>query len=133
MNFFSVVKFKRFSSLVVMVAAAVLSGPVASQPHGPSHHHGGYGPSSKHHGKWPQATLQAQARTEVAHDTVNIVLAAEISDDTQEAVAQALTQAVSTATDRALDNAAEGVKVRSGNFRVWRSEERRVGEADGAA
>ena len=74
--------------------------------------------TAKHKNRWPQATLQAQARAEVDHDTVQILLAAEISDTSQDAVAQALTSTVKAAMDRALENAGD-VKVSSGNYRVW--------------
>lgn len=113
-----VAKRKFVSGLVLLAASIMLMAPALAHSRGPSHHHGGAG-HVKHQSKWPQATLQAQARAEVAHDTVHIVLATEISDQAQEAVAQELTRAVKVATERALENAGEIITVRTGNFRVW--------------
>ncbi len=111
--------------LVVAVAAATAGGPVAAQSasrsQGHDMVHGDHGESYKHRPRWPQATLQAQARAEVAHDTVQLTLATEIADASQEAVTRALTRAVKTAMERALKNAddAGDIKVSSGNYRVW--------------
>ncbi|KAA0890568.1 SIMPL domain-containing protein [Pusillimonas sp. ANT_WB101] len=67
--------------------------------------------------KWPQATLQAEAASEVAHDTVRITLATEVSEATQAAVAQALTQTLDKVMKQAKGNAK--VKAFSGDYRVW--------------
>lgn len=74
--------------------------------------------SREHRNRWPQASLQAQAQTEVAQDTVRIVLAAEISDTSQQAVAKALTDTVNAAMEKAKADA-QGIKVTTGNYRVW--------------
>lgn len=108
--------------LVVAAAAAIAGGPaVAQSASGLQGHDTVHGESYKHTPRWPQATLQAQARAEVAHDTVQITLATEIADASQEAVSRALTSAVKTAMERALKNADDtgDIKVTSGNYRVW--------------
>lgn len=77
-------------------------------------------PLAAHHDrnhKWPQATLQAEAASEVAHDTVRITLATEVSDTSQAAVAQALTQTLDKVMKQAKDN--DKVKAFSGDYRVW--------------
>lgn len=116
---FIVTKHKIFSGAVVLAATGMLAAPVWAHPPGTHHHHSGAYDHSSRHSKWPQATLQAQARTEVAHDTVHIALATEIADQTQEAVARKLSAAVKAATERALKDAGDNIKVRSGDFRVW--------------
>lgn len=76
--------------------------------------------ASAHHARdhrWPQATLQAEAASEVAHDTVRITLATEVSDATQAAVAQTLTQTLDKVMKQAKNNA--NVKAFSGDYRVW--------------
>ena len=90
--------------------------------HGGEHYHRGHNPGGphggSHHAKWPQATLQAQAQAEVPQDMVRIVLATQLSDSSQQAVAKALTAAINTAMERARGQS-DGVTVSSGNFRVW--------------
>lgn len=109
---------KGLYGLTLSVASIFACSPAMadSAPHSPDRGDAAY--TTKHKSKWPQATLQAQARAEVDHDTVRILLAAEISETSQDAVTQALTSAVKTAMDRALENAG-GVKVSSGSYRVW--------------
>ena len=109
---------KGLYGLTLSVASILAYSPAVadSASHSPDHGDAAY--TAKYKNKWPQATLQAQARAEVDHDTVRIVLAAEISDASQDAVAQALTGTVKKAMDRALENAGD-VKVSSGNYRVW--------------
>lgn len=108
-----------FSAVVVLAVVGMFAAPALAQAPGAHHRHGEtYGHSARH-SPWPQATLQAQARTEVAHDTVHITLATEIADQTQEAVARKLSAAVKTATERALKDAGDNINVRSGDFRVW--------------
>lgn len=67
--------------------------------------------------RWPQASLQAQAVTEVAQDRVSITLAHEVSGKDQSAVARELGQAVDAALAKARDNSK--VKARSGSYNVW--------------
>lgn len=66
---------------------------------------------------WPQASLEAQAMRTVPQDSVRITLALEVSADTQTQVAQQLEAAVRSTLDQAKQ--AEGVKVRSGDYRLW--------------
>lgn len=117
---------KKFSGSIVLFAAALMAAPLAAEtvPHGTAS--GAAHASFKYKSKWPQATLQAQAQTEVAQDTVHIVLATEIEHASQQDVAQALTRAVKAAMDRALENADDTIKVTSGNYRV-----RPVNDKDG--
>ncbi|TKR57049.1 DUF541 domain-containing protein [Allopusillimonas ginsengisoli] len=77
--------------------------------------------SSRHarHHKWPQATLQAEAVSEVAHDTVRITLATEVSDASQAAVAQVLTQTLDEVMKQAKAKGNDKVKAFSGDYRVW--------------
>lgn len=67
--------------------------------------------------KWPQATLQAEASAEVAHDTVQITLASEVSNSSQTAVADAVSKTLDEVMKQAKENTL--VKARSGNYRVW--------------
>lgn len=73
------------------------------------------GEQSRH--KWPQASLNAQATTEVQQDTVTITLAKELSDPSQAAVVKALSQALDSVMKDA--KAQDQVQARSGNYRVW--------------
>src|SRR5690606_20104796 len=60
-------------SLMLIAGAALAAAPVRA--HEPA----------KHHEKWPQASLQAEAAAEVSQDTVRITLATELSDVSQAA------------------------------------------------
>ncbi|MGB3290836.1 MAG: SIMPL domain-containing protein [Burkholderiaceae bacterium] len=71
----------------------------------------------RHHGKWPQAQLQAEATAEVAQDTVTITLASEISDASQTAVAGALSKTLDEVMKQAKGH--EKIKVSSGSYRIW--------------
>src|SRR5690606_25784575 len=68
-------------------------------------------------GKWPQASLQAQAVREVAQDAVRITLATEVSADTQAQVSESLGKVVNETLAAARKNT--DVKSRSGMYRVW--------------
>ncbi len=68
-------------------------------------------------GKWPQASLQAEAGAEVSQDTVKITLASEVSDKTQAAVAKALSNTLESVMKDAKGD--QNVKVSSGNYHVW--------------
>jgi predicted secreted protein len=72
---------------------------------------------ARHHDKWPQASLQAEAAAEVSQDTVRITLATEISDASQAAVAQALNKTLDEVMQKAKWH--ERIKASSGNYRVW--------------
>jgi predicted secreted protein len=72
---------------------------------------------ARHHDKWPQASLQAEAAAEVSQDTVRITLATEISDASQAAVAQALNKTLDEVMQKAKGH--ERIKASSGNYRVW--------------
>lgn len=83
--------------------------------------HAADSPSRCHHHRhpsYPQASLQAQAVTEVAHDTVRITLATEISETSQDAVSRALSETLARAMAKAKENAGD-VKVSTGNYRIW--------------
>lgn len=67
--------------------------------------------------KYPYASLQAEAVTEVARDTVRITLTAEVSDSEQAEVAAVLSRTVDSVMQQVRGK--EGVKTYSGNFRVW--------------
>jgi len=69
------------------------------------------------HENWPQATLQAQASAQVAHDTVRITLASEVSDASQTAVADTLSKTLDEVMQQAKGH--EGIKVTSGNYHIW--------------
>lgn len=76
------------------------------------------GPNHDRHAKYPQATLQAQAATEVAHDRVRVTLAAEISDESQDAISSSLSATLRQATKVARENT-DDIKVTSGSYRIW--------------
>jgi predicted secreted protein len=65
----------------------------------------------------PQATLSAQAASEVAQDQVTITLAVEVSAATQAQVSQALNQRLQDALKQAGHPA--GVAVHNGAYRIW--------------
>ena len=69
------------------------------------------------HNKWPQANLQAEASTEIAHDTVRITLASEVSDVSQTAVGETLSKTLDDVMKQAKGH--EGIKVTSGNYQIW--------------
>lgn len=91
---------------MLAVSAMLAAAPAAAEP-------GGHGAK----GKWPQASLQAQAVREVAQDAVRITLATEVSGDTQAQVSQSLGKVVNDTLDAARKNT--DVKSRSGMYRVW--------------
>lgn len=74
--------------------------------------------TTQHKQKWPQASLQAQARDEVAHDVVKIILAAEVEGVSQDIVGQRLTQSLKGTMVRANQSSSD-VKVSNGDYRVW--------------
>lgn len=67
--------------------------------------------------RYPYASLQAEAVTEVARDTVRLTLSAEVSDSDQAKVASVLSATVDSVMKEVRDK--EGVKTYSGNFQVW--------------
>ena len=67
--------------------------------------------------KFPYASLQAEAVTEVARDTVRITLAAEVRDSDQAEVAASLSRTVESVMKQLKGQ--EGVKTYSGNYQVW--------------
>ena len=67
--------------------------------------------------RYPYASLQAEAVTEVAQDTVRITLAAENRGAQQTEVAAALTQMVDSVMKQVRDK--DGIKAYTGNFQVW--------------
>lgn len=67
--------------------------------------------------QWPQASLRAEAVTEVSQDTVRITLAHEVSNASQSAVSKALTDALDQSMKQA--KAQSVVKATSGNYRIW--------------
>ena len=71
----------------------------------------------RHQQRLPQASLQAQAVTQVAQDRVRITLAHEVSGKTQSAVAAQLGKAVEAAMAKARGNSV--VTTRSGSYSVW--------------
>lgn len=67
--------------------------------------------------RYPYASLQAEAVTEVARDTVRLTLSAEVNDAEQAQVAAALSRTVDSVMKQVRGK--EGVKAYSGNFQVW--------------
>ena len=67
--------------------------------------------------RFPYASLQAEAVTEVKRESVRITLAAEVAGAEQAGVASELTATVNDVMNRLRDHA--GVKVYSGNYQVW--------------
>lgn len=65
----------------------------------------------------PEATLSAQATTEVAQDQVRITLAVELSGRTQEQVSQMLNERLQATMPQAKGHA--GIDVQSGSYRIW--------------
>lgn len=110
---------RKLSFSLALCVAAVWSGSAAiAQPSPDSPGHDAMRKHSEYRKKWPQASLQAQATAEVAHDTVRITLAVEIADAAQDVVAQELTRVLNRTMERARDKAGD-VKVQSGDYRVW--------------
>lgn len=64
-----------------------------------------------------QATLNAQASSVVAQDTVEITLASELSAASQVEAAQALNKVLDATMKQAKGH--EGIEVHSGGYRVW--------------
>jgi predicted secreted protein len=95
--------------LLGMTLCAAMAAPVWAAP--------GHGAVSERHGRWPQATLQAEATQEVAQDTVRITMATEVTGADQAEVASRVNKALDAALKQAKDN--KKVKVSSGNYRVW--------------
>ncbi|MFA5521542.1 MAG: SIMPL domain-containing protein [Castellaniella sp.] len=98
-----------FSSL--MFAALLALAPPAAQADAGSRHH------ARAWREAPQASLQAQAVAEVAHDTVRITLAAELADASRQVVSDRLAGALAHALEATRDQ--QLVKVTSGQYRVW--------------
>lgn len=73
--------------------------------------------AQRQNARLPQATLQAQAVTQVAQDKVRITLAHEVSGKSQSAVAGDLGKAVESALGKARGN--QVVTARSGSYNVW--------------
>jgi len=67
--------------------------------------------------KWPQASLNAEASSVVAQDTVKITLAAELTDASQAKVAAELGKTLNSVMDQAKGNAK--VKARSGSYNLY--------------
>lgn len=98
---------KRLLALSLMAAAAILA-PIANAKDQGQH---------ARHEKWPQASLQAEASAEIAHDTVRITLASEVSDASQTAVADTLSKTMDDVMKQAKGH--DGIKVTSGNYQIW--------------
>lgn len=94
--------------IALCLGASVLAAPVSAQEDEDNAVKGG---------KWPQASLRAEAAAEVPHDTVKITLATEISDVSQAAVAKALSKALDSVMGDAKGD--PKVKASSGNYRLW--------------
>lgn len=99
---------KRLFALALSVGASTMTLPVLAQQEGDDEPKGG---------KWPQASLRAEASEQIAQDTVRITLASEVSDATQSAVAKSLSKTLQSVMDDAKGDAK--VKVSSGNYHVW--------------
>lgn len=67
--------------------------------------------------RYPYASLQAEAVTEVARDTVRITLATEVRGDEQAGVAAELSRTADSVMQQLRGK--ENIKVYSGNFQVW--------------
>jgi predicted secreted protein len=74
---------------------------------------------AQHHARspWPQASLSAEASTQVAQDTVTITLAAELDGASQAKVAGQLSDTLGRAMKQVSGH--PGVKASTGNVRVW--------------
>lgn len=98
---------KWLSGLILCVGASAVAHPALAQ---------NVNVESKN-AKWPQASLRAEASTEVVQDTVKITLASEVSATTQAAVAKALSKTLEAVMADAKGN--PKVEVSSGNYHVW--------------
>ncbi len=98
------------SLLLVGAPAIAAHGTTGVMPH--------HGPAG-HAMQVPQASLRAQASQEVVQDRVAITLAAEISDDSQQAVTETLSDKLDQATQRAKSLADKAVTITTGSYRVW--------------
>ncbi|MER1966954.1 SIMPL domain-containing protein [Castellaniella sp. GW247-6E4] len=96
-------------ALILAGAALGVSVPVAAHGDGPD--------GRRAHA--PRASLHAQASSEIAQDTVQIVLAADLRADTQEAAAEGLNTRLDAVMRQAKDQ--KGVEARSGSYRIWPS------------
>jgi predicted secreted protein len=106
--YFSEQKRKWLSGLAICVGVNALALPSLAQ---------GIESAERQGGKWPQASLQAEAGSEIAQDTVKITLASEVSDKSQAAVAKALGTTLDSVMKDAKGN--PKIKVSSGNYHVW--------------
>ncbi|MHA3903863.1 SIMPL domain-containing protein [Castellaniella sp. WN] len=70
----------------------------------------------------PRASLSAEASSEVAQDTVEITLAAELSGVSQTEVAEALNQRLDSVMKQAKGH--QGIEARSGSYRIWPTTDR---------
>ncbi|PLC52354.1 hypothetical protein CR155_19105 [Pollutimonas nitritireducens] len=98
---------KWLCGLALCVSASTTTLPVLAQQEG----------EETKGGKWPQASLRAEASEQIAQDTVRITLASEVSDTTQSAVAKALSKTLQSVMTDAKGDAK--VEVTSGNYHVW--------------
>ncbi|WP_269499864.1 SIMPL domain-containing protein [Castellaniella sp. S9] len=96
-------------ALILAGAALGAAAPAAAHGDGPD--------GRRDHG--PRASLHAQASSEVAQDTVRIMLAADLRADTQTDAAEALNTRLDTVMQQAKGH--EGIEVRSGGYRIWPS------------
>lgn len=109
----SVQKRKRLLAAIMGAAALAASYSAAAQvPPGTDSHK-----RFAHHEIWPQASLQAEAAAELAHDTVRITLASEVSESSQAAVAAALAKVMDKVMAQAKGH--QGIKVSTGNYNIW--------------
>lgn len=67
----------------------------------------------------PEASLQARAHQEVAHDWLRITMQLQLSDASQPALSAELNQRLSEAMDKARAEAGTNIHVRSGRYQVW--------------
>jgi len=99
-------------SLMAMASAPALSAEPAAAP---APQHGARGED-----RWsrpPELSLQAQAVSEVAQDTVTITLAAEVQAPDQAAVGKKLTALLDQTMQQAKQS--QAVKARNGAYRLW--------------
>jgi predicted secreted protein len=109
----SVHKRKRLLALTLGAAGCGLLFPAAAEVVAQE-------PAGKHFSHrqaWPQATLQAEAAAEIAHDTVRITLASEVSESSQTAVAAALAKVMDGVMAQAKGHA--NIKASTGNYSIW--------------